>query len=195
MAQQGKLPEDSMERMMEQGAGQDPQNSPLAQMKASALRQAQGDKTGGGSKSSNPLDMVTGLVDPNAWVRQLYGVPEPVGGGSDKDQMEKLKNKSNHTPLDKSKVGSKEITPDQRRFFKKYQVEYEQFLDQKKKQAQDKKRQEEDEERRKMEEEKKRREQEEGQGEAQGKQKQKLGQPRRKATTELHPETKAGGAK
>lgn len=185
--QQGKLPEDSLERMMEQGAaGQDPTKNPLAQLQGNA------GKLGGKATSpKNPLDMVTGLVDPNTWVRELYGLSEPVA-----NTKEAEKKKDGHTPLDMKKVGSKAVTPDQRRFFKQYQEEYEQFLNQKKKQEQEKKQREEEDEKRKKEEMKKRQEQEDG-GSAnpQGKQKQKLGQPRRKATTELHPETKAGGAK
>lgn len=184
-----QLPQDSMERMLEQGAGQDPQNNPL-------LKQAQG--AGASSIVKNPLSAVTSLADPNAWVRELYGVKEPIGGvGEGKTEKETHKDKNN-TPLDMKKVGSKEqaITPEHQRFFKKYQEEYEQFLDQKKKQAEDKKRQEEEEERKKKEEVQKRQEEEQNKDSGgQGKQKQKLGQPRRKATTEQHPETKAGGAK
>lgn len=176
-----------MERMLEQGAGQDPQNNPL-------LKQAQG-AGGTGGVVKNPLNAVVSMGDPNTWVRELYGVREPIGGDG-KQEQEQSKDKNN-TPLDMNKVGSKDkpTTPQQKHFFKKYQDEYVQFLEQKKKQTQDKKKQEEDEERKKKEEEKKRHEEEQNQGGGQGKQKQKLGQPRRKATTEQHPETKAGGAK
>ncbi len=181
---QNQLPQDSMERMLEQGAGQDPQNNPL-------LKQAQG---GGGSGGviTNPLKAVVSMGDPNAWTRELYGLPpEPVSGGKE------TKDSKNHSPLDMNKVGSKDknVTPEHRKFFKKYQDEYTQFLDQKKKQAEDKKKQEEEDERKKKEEQQKKQQEEQNQGGGQGKQKQKLGQPRRKATTEQHPETKAGGAK
>ena len=181
---QNQLPQDSMERMLEQGAGQDPQNNPL-------LKQVQG---GGGSGGviTNPLKAVASMGDPNAWTRELYGLPpEPVSGGKE------TKDSKNHSPLDMNKVGSKDknVTPEQRKFFKKYQDEYVQFLDQKKKQAEDKKKQEEEDERKKKEEQQKKQQEEQNQGGGQGKQKQKLGQLRRKATTEQHPETKAGGAK
>jgi len=182
---QNQLPQDSMERMLEQGAGQDPQNNPL-------LKQ-QGQGAGGTSSTvSGALKAAVSIGDPNAWTRELYGLP-PVPIGDNKE----TKDSKNHSPLDMNKLGSRDkmVTPEQRKFFKKYQDEYVQFLDQKKKQAEDKKKQEEEDERKKKEEQQKKQQEEQNQGGGQGKQKQKLGQPRRKATTEQHPETKAGGAK
>ena len=187
MSNNQSLSQDSLERMLEQGAGQDPQNNPL-------LKQGQ---AGGGTTPTiaSSIKAAASIGDPNTWVRELYGVREPIAGDG-KQEQEQKKDKNN-TPLDMNKVGSKDkpITPQQKQFFKKYQDEYVQFLEQKQKQAQDKKKQEEDEERKKKEEEKKRHEEEQKTEGGQGKQKQKLGQPRRKATTEQHPETKAGGAK
>ena len=182
---QNQIPQDSMERMLEQGAGQDPQNNPL-------LKQAQGGAASGTTGSiSSAVKAAISIGDPNAWTRELYGLPpEPIVSAEKKDGK-------NHSPLDMNKVGSKDktVTPEQRKFFKKYQDEYTQFLDQKKKQAEDRKKQEEEDERKKKEEQQKKQQEEQNQGGGQGKQKQKLGQPRRKATTEQHPETKAGGAK
>jgi hypothetical protein len=183
---QTQLPQDSMERMLEQGAGQDPQNNPLLK------QQGQGASGGATGSISSAVKAAISIGDPNAWARELYGLPpEPIVSTEKKDDK-------NHTPLDMNKAGSKDktVTPEQRKFFKKYQDEYEQFLDQKKKQAEDKKKQEEEEERKRKEEAQKKKEEEQNQDSGgQGKQKQKLGQPRRKATTEQHPETKAGGAK
>jgi hypothetical protein len=182
---QNQLPPDSMERMLEQGTGQDPQNNPLLK------QQGQG-SSGTSSSVSGALKAAVSIGDPHAWTRELYGLPrEPMVGNNE------TKDSKNHSPLDMNKVGSKDknVTPVQRKFFKKYQDEYVQFLDQKKKQAEDKKKQEEEDERKKKEEQQKKQQEEQNQGGGQGKQKQKLGQPRRKATTEQHPETKAGGAK
>ncbi len=182
---QNQLSQDSMERMLEQGAGQDPQNNPL-------LKQSQGSVGGGtGSSVTSAVKAAISIGDPNAWTRELYGLPpEPIVSSEKKDGK-------NHTPLDMNKAGSKDntITPEHRKHFKKYQDEYTQFVDQKKKQAQDKKKQEEEDERKRKEEQQKKQQEEQNQSGGQGKQKQKLGQPRRKATTEQHPETKAGGAK
>lgn len=181
--------DDNFEKMMEQGAGSDDaQKKMMAQM-----AQNQGTMpTGSKSKSDPSVSALIGLVTPDTWISDLYGAPRQ------KDLGENQKN-NNHTPLDKNKLDSKhsqEITPAHRKFFKKYQQEYEQFLDQKKKKAEQQKKQEEDDQKKRKEEEQKRRQQEENQiGGGEGKQKQKLGQPRRKATTEQHPETKAGGAK
>ncbi len=185
MSSQQSLPQDSMERMLEQGAGQDPQNNPL-------LKQ-QGQGAGGTSSTiASSVKAAVSIGDPHAWTRELYGLPrEPMGGNKES------KDSKNHSPLDMNKVGSKDknVSPEQRKFFKKYQDEYTQFLDQKKKQVEDKKKQEEEDERKKKEEQQMKQQEEQNQGGGQGKQKQKLGQPRRKATTEQHPETKAGGAK
>lgn len=184
MSQHQKLPEDSFERMLEQGAGQDPQNNPLA-------KQAQG-SSGPHSSVGSSVKAAISIGDPNAWTRELYGLPrEPMV------ENKEAKEGKNHTPLDMQKAGSKDksVSPQHKQFFKKYQDEYVQFLEQKKKQEQDKKKQEEEQERKKKEEQQKKQQEEQNQSGGQGKQKQKLGQPRRKATTEQHPETKAGGAK
>jgi len=174
-----QIPEDSVEKMLEQGAGKQPMG-------------AQTGKT----ITVNPIQGVTSLVDPNSWVRELYGIPEPKLH-DDKSKPEQNKDNKNNTPLDMNKVGSKSATPDQQRFFKNYQEEYEQFLNDKTQKAQNQKRQEEEQEQKRKEQEEKKRQEEQqgGDQEAHGKQKQQLGQPRRKATTEQHPETKMGGAK
>jgi hypothetical protein len=136
-----------------------------------------------------------------SWLRDLYGAPQLGSEAAKKSAMEReqKKSKDNHTPLDMSKLRSKHdksITPEQKRFFKKYNQEYEQFLAEKKRKIENEKKRAEEEEKKKKEEAEKRKKEEENQvGGGQGKQKQKLGQPRRKATTELHPETKMGGAK
>lgn len=171
--------------MLEQGGAQDPRANALTNQMAQSTTQ----HTIKGSVSA-----AAGLADPHSWVRELYGVKEETG---DKSKESKDKKESDHTPLDMKKFESKDgqSAPQHKQFFKKYQDEYEQFLSQKKKQEQDKKKQEEDEERKKKEEVQKKREEESQQSEVHGKPKAKLGQPRRKATTEQHPETKMGGAK
>lgn len=174
-----QLPEDSVEKMLEQGAGKQPMGAQT-----------------GKSTTVSPMQTLTGLVDPNTWVRELYGIPEPLAQGN-KHESEQKKDAKNNTPLDMKKLGSKTATPDQQRFFKNYQEEYEQFLNEKTQKAQNQKRQEEEQEQKRKEQEEKKRQEEQqgGDQEAHGKQKQQLGQPRRKATTEQHPETKMGGAK
>lgn len=183
-----QLPEDSFEKALEQGTGQDPTKNPLAQM--------QGGTAGGGSSViANPLKAALSIGDPQAWVGELYGVPTPIAGNS--AEAKEKSGTSNHTPLDMKKMGGKDAptNPQHAQYFKKYREEYEQFLNEKKKKAENQKRQEEEDEKKKKEEEQKRAQESQQQDGGQGKQKQKLGQPRRKATTEQHPETKMGGAK
>ena len=181
--------EDSLEKILEQG-GSDAKAKMMSQMGQ------------GGKSSASGINTLSTLADPDAWVKDLYGLPQTYSkdaGGKAFEQGKSGKDKS-HTPLDTKKLegkyNSQDTTPQQKQFFKKYQQEYEQFLQEKRKKEENEKRKLEEEEKRKKEEiEKRRREEESQTGAGQGKQKQKLGQPRRKATTELHPETKAGGAK
>ncbi len=178
MTNQIQRPEDSFEKALEQGQADDQ----AKQMAQRAQQQAAPPKP----PASGGPDTLTQLVDPNAWIRDLYGAPAP-----EVSQSSEKKKPLNHTPLDRT---SGEFR--QKQFFKKYQQEYDQFLAQKKRKIEQQKKQAEDEEKRKKDEEKKQRsESNDGAGAGQGKQKQRLGQPRRKATTELHPETKMGGAK
>jgi hypothetical protein len=149
-------------------------------------------------------------ANPVSWVQSLYGIPESTASNpNDKPENKSMQNLEkgdhnipNHTPLDKQRLEEKYREQDMaslaeaRRQFKWFQNQEQEYLAKKKREEQQQEHQErqQEEKKRKMEEER-RKKQSEGDYEARGKQKQRLGQPRRKATTELHPETKAGGAK
>lgn len=151
------------------------------------------EKGGIGKDIKTALGNASKLADPNDWVRELYGISPSEQ--ADKAKDEKEKKPDNHTPLDASRLPGQDVSPTHQHFFKKYKEEYEQFLSQKKQENQKTKREEEEEEKRKKEEERRKKEEESQQEEVHGKPKYKLGQPKRKATTEMHPETKMGGAK
>lgn len=200
MTNNKSVQEESLEKALEQG-GSNAKAKMMSQMTQGGKGATPG-ATKGGAQSSG-INTLSSLADPDAWVKDLYGLPQTYAKDAASKAFEQGKSgkDKNHTPLDTKKLEGKyngqDISPQQRQFFKKYQQEYEQFLEQKKKKEQDAKRKEEEEEKRKREELQKRKEQEEqSQATPQGKvRKSILGQGRRKATTELYPETKAGGAK
>lgn len=191
---------DSIEKMLEQG-GSDAKAKMAAQL-------AQNSKTTGANTNSSGnkqsgISTLSSLVDPDAWVKDLYGLPQTYNkeNASRATEQGKTKGDNNHTPLDTKKLEGKYnaqmISPEHRQFFKKYNQEAEQFLHEKKKKEENEKRRNEEEEKKRKEEiQKKQAQEDQNQGTPHGKvRKSILGQGRRKATTELHPETKAGGAK
>ena len=169
-------------------------------MEQSDTRHDQRPMTAPGSKPSSGLNQLGKLVDPQEWLRQLYGLPESTPGDEHMKATEKAMKKGdqNHTPLNMKKLNEKHDANDlaaARRQFQWWQGEENRARQKLTQEGQQKKRAEQEQEERKKQEAEQARQQDAGGGEVQGKQKARLGQPRRKATTEQHPETKMGGAK
>jgi hypothetical protein len=153
------------------------------------------------NKTDPSVKALQNLVDPNEWLRQLYGAPAPVTQDEHMRDTEKAQKqgKQNHTPLDTKKLGEKHDAQDlakAREQFNWYKSETERVIHENKKKEHEKQRAIQEEEQKKRKEEEERRQQEQAGGdEPTGKQKGVLGQPRRKASTDRNPETKVSGSK
>ncbi|MEI7652998.1 MAG: hypothetical protein WCJ70_01815 [bacterium] len=152
-------------------------------------------------KSDPSVAALKRLADPNEWLRQLYGAPEPATQDEHMRDTEKAQKqgKQSSTPLDMKKLGEKHDAQDlqkAREQFNWYKSETDKVIHENKKKEQEKQRAIQEEEQKKKKEEEERRQQEQAGGdEPTGKQKGVLGQPRRKATTDRNPETKVSGSK
>lgn len=140
------------------------------------------------------------LIDPGDWISQLYGGPPLDHHQRATEKGQKRSDGSHHTPLDVHKLHQKHDAADlaaARKHFNWWKAEIEKAIAENKKKLQEKKRIEQEEEERKRQELQHQKEQESQQDASagQGKAPARLGQPRRKAQTEQHPETKMGGTK
>lgn len=153
------------------------------------------------AKKGDPsINAIKDLVSPRTWMDELLGVPESSKLDAHQRETEKAQKKSdqNHTPLDMKKLGEKHDAGDlakARQQFQWFKSEQDRVQNDNKRHEQEKKKMEAEAEERKKQEAAQARQHEQSSEEPAGKQKARLGQPRRKATTEQHPETKMGGTK
>lgn len=153
------------------------------------------------AKKGDPsIGAIKDLVSPRSWMDELLGVPESSKLDAHQRETEKAQKKSdqNHTPLDMKKLGEKHDAGDlakARQQFQWFKSEQDRVQNDNKRHEQEKKKMEAEAEERKKQEAAQAHQHEQSSEEPAGKQKARLGQPRRKATTEQHPETKMGGTK
>ncbi|MEI6327486.1 MAG: hypothetical protein WCO78_05225 [Candidatus Roizmanbacteria bacterium] len=188
-----KIPPAQLQQLRQQASRDQLERSP-----ENMLRQQQ---AAAGVKKGDPsIDAVKSLVNPQSWMDQLLGVPESSRLDAHQRDTEKAMKQSdqNHTPLDLKKLGEKHDAGDlakARQQFQWFRSEQDRVINDNKRHEQEKAKAEAEAEQRKKQEAAQASQNADSGDEPTGKQKGRLGQPRRKATTEKHPETKMGGTK